>query len=100
MASKQKYVCFGCRKMLDRDEVFVKQVRFHQYIPDSRQRKAVRSRTVAWLCMDCLLAEPDYQADAKTPSEQFRDGDINPVTKPAESEVVPSFPEMDGFLDG
>lgn len=55
--------CTKCRKHVRRSEIFVMKVAFHMLGESSNQK---RSRTVHWLCPECVGASDEYNIPART----------------------------------
>ena len=58
--SHQQYKCSACQQPRARDSLTAKRVYFTTM---GRGFKTIRSRTVAWLCPDCLEKDDAWTAD-------------------------------------
>lgn len=72
-----KYICSACEVDVGRDSLLAKRVQFTTF---GRGARPVRSRIVAWICMDCAEKDPDWT------SEPWVDGPyLKDVTRDAAS---------------
>ena len=56
-----EYVCSGCLTPTKRADLTVKKAVFFEM---GAGAKTIRSRVVDWLCVDCVLRDPDYNREA------------------------------------
>lgn len=54
------YACSNCRAVTNREKLTVKKVIFAKIGAGGRIRK---SRTLAWLCFDCLKTDADWNIE-------------------------------------
>lgn len=54
-------VCAVCKQKFPKEHLVAKRVEFWAF---TKPAKRLRSRTVAWLCTDCMTKDPAYQQEA------------------------------------
>lgn len=65
-----KYACDTCGCEPGRENILAKRVVYLTLVPPV---KAVKTRTVKWLCRTCAAAEPEYTREALVDSPGMRD---------------------------
>lgn len=71
MSFKRDYKCTECNARPGRDNLKVKKV---QFVAIGVRPKVFRSRTVAWLCPDCIKKDPAWnQLEYDSPGLQPRE---------------------------
>ena len=50
--------CSGCNQITSLELLAIKQVSF---LERTKRGKVIKSRVVAWLCEECMEADPDFQ---------------------------------------
>lgn len=53
--------CTNCNKFCDKELLTIKRVAFY---PRTKSQKAIKNRTVAWLCEECRDVDPDWKLKA------------------------------------
>ena len=69
-----RYECSRCGSRIDRALLIAKRVLFQKV---GKHQKIMRSRTVGWLCPDCIKIDPDWNRKAYDDSpglKEYKDG--------------------------
>lgn len=61
MPHYSEYKCTECKQVTLKKLLYAKKVVFS---PIGAGTKIIKSRTVAWLCNECIELDPDYQREA------------------------------------
>lgn len=73
------YECTQCRQPTDRAVLVVKRAVFQTM---GKNQKTLRSRTVSWLCPECILRDPDWNQSIYTDSPGLKKGAAKDGTQP------------------
>lgn len=65
-----QYVCDRCQTDVGKLNLRAKRV---QFVTIGLNGKMIQSRIVAWLCIACMEADPDFQRPARSASPGMRD---------------------------
>lgn len=60
MAFQGSYKCSSCGNTESRDKLVAKKVMFQEL---GERPKTIKSRTTAWLCVRCLVQDPDWKRE-------------------------------------
>ena len=75
MPQTQTYTCGKCGNVRNRDDLLAKKV---SYLTLGSKGRTIRSRTVAWICLECLAngKDPDFMIEAYDSPGMRRADDI------------------------
>lgn len=65
-----KYICDRCKKPVGKKNLRAKRVQFREM---GEHGKVLQTRVTEWICVPCMLEDPDYQRPSRAGSPGMRD---------------------------